>query len=253
MFIQQPNRQFIRALLVSEQRFTLFHFDRSGVQHSQQFDLSDNSARSQYLFVRLVVGLCSPHESDLGFDTTIQWKIEDGRKVSGTLKTCGDDGHDEITYKLADIDPIWSSFNIRGSCTTYWRVVDPQSGEKRLVKDSWRSGERVSEKTYLEKAKGLPGVVQMIHCEDNRAETKVFRGLTNTSDVPGNFHNRIAIRIVMENGGRLLKEFTSPKELVCAFRDAIAGPSSHSQQSKWFTDPDTFRSPAVVREQNCTS
>ncbi|KAJ2914322.1 hypothetical protein MD484_g6094, partial [Candolleomyces efflorescens] len=223
MFIQQPNRQFVRALLVSEQRFTLFHFDRSGVQHSQQFELSDDSTRSQYLFVRLVVGLCSPHESDLGFDSSIQWKIENGRKVSGTLKTCGGDDHGEMTYNLVDIDPIWSSFNIRGSCTRYWRVVDPQSGEKRLVKDSWRSEERVSEQTFLDHAKDLPGVVEMIYCEDNRAKTKDFRGFVNGSDVPESFCNLIAIRIIMRKGCRLLMEFSSPMELVCACRDAIAG------------------------------
>ncbi|KAJ2912078.1 hypothetical protein MD484_g8336, partial [Candolleomyces efflorescens] len=221
MFIQQPNRQFIRALLVSEQRFTLFHFDRSGVQHSQEFDLGNT--QSQYLFVRLVVGLCSPHESDLGFDSSIQWEIENGRKASGTLKTRGDDCNGEITYTLANVDPIWSSFSIRGSCTTYWRVIDPQSGEKRLVKDSWRREGRESEKTFLEKAKGLPGVVQMIHCEDNRAETKIFRGFIKGSDVPENFQNLIAIRIIMKNSGRLLIEFTSAQELVSAFQDAIAG------------------------------
>ncbi|KAJ2936679.1 hypothetical protein H1R20_g422, partial [Candolleomyces eurysporus] len=220
IFIQQPNRIFVRALLVTEQRFTLFHFDRSGIQHTEEFDL--HSEKTRHVFVRLVLGLCSLHESDLGIDTSIQWDIEGGRKVRGTLKTRSKN-KEEVIYDLAAIEPTWQSFDIRGSCTTYWSVVDPQSGEKLLVKDSWRSEERISERTYLEKAKDLPGVVQMISYEENRAETKNFRGIDNSSEVPVGFYSRISIRIVMKSEGKLIKDFTSPVELVCALRDAIAG------------------------------
>ena len=106
------------------------------------------------------------------------------------------------------------------------------------MKDSWRSEERVSEQTFLDHAKDLPGVVEMIYCEDNRAKTKDFRGFVSGSDVPESFCNLIAIRIIMRKGYRLLMEFSSPMELVCACRDAIAGQSLCSQPTNWFTDPD---------------
>jgi hypothetical protein len=189
-----------------------------------------HSKETRHIFIRLVLGLSSSDESELGLDVSIQWKIEEGRKVGGTLKTGSKPGGAEISYKLASVEPIWAPFNsqgpcILGPCATYWSVVDPQSGRKLLVKDAWRSEERVSEKTYLEKAKGVPGVIQMISCEENRGETRELGGFEGFIDTPPSFNNRISIRIVMDNEGRLIKDFTSPMEVVLALRDAIAGQS----------------------------
>jgi hypothetical protein len=187
-----------------------------------------HSKETRHIFIRLVLGLSSSDESELGLDTSIQWKIEEGRKVGGTLKTGGKPGAAEIVYKLASVEPIWAPFDshgpcIRGPCTTYWSVVDPQSGRQLLVKDAWRSEGRVSERTYLEKAKGVPGVIQIILCEENRGETGKLGGFEGFIETPPSFDNRISIRIVMDNEGRLIKDFTSPMEVVLALRDAIAG------------------------------
>ncbi|KAJ2913673.1 hypothetical protein MD484_g6739, partial [Candolleomyces efflorescens] len=224
IFIQQPNRMFVRSLLITEQRFRLFHFDRSGAMYTEEMDL--HSQDSRHIFVRLVLGLCSSDESELGLDDTIQWEIKDGWKIGGTLRAAGALGSAEVVYELANVDPIWAPFNSQGPCirgpgATYWSVIDPQSGKKLLVKDAWRSEARMSEITFLERAKDAAGVIQMISWEENRAETKNLRGFLGFIQMPASFDNRILIRIVMDSEGRLIKDFSSPIELILAFRDAI--------------------------------
>ncbi|RXW17157.1 hypothetical protein EST38_g8693 [Candolleomyces aberdarensis] len=226
IFIQQPNRRFVRALIITEQSFRLFHFDRSGVQFTRPINIHDKTGAST--FVRLVLGLSSLYESDAGLDTSIKWEIENGKKVSGTLSTRqpkdrskgGDKENTVITYSLANVEPTIPCYDIRGRGIVCWTVVDPENGETVLVRDLWRSGDRLSEDIYLQRAKGIPGMVQMISFECNREETKHIRGLNDPSAHP-EFRNRIAIRLVLNSGGRSIKHFKSPMELLCALRDAI--------------------------------
>lgn len=61
----------------------------------------------------------------------------------------------------------------------------------------------------------------MVSYEDNRTQTKDFRGDTSAF-ADGAFHNRTAIRIVMKAYGRSVEHFTSVVQILAAFRDAIA-------------------------------
>jgi hypothetical protein len=173
-----------------------------------------------HTFVRLVLGLSSPDESDIGLDDSIQWTTLNGRKVSGTLKTRGVD-NEFVVYPLTSTQPLFSNGNIRGRSTVCWSVRDPTTNEKLVVKDSWRSEERISEHLFLEDAVGISGVVQMVACEPDRCNTKSMRGLGNV--MPVGFRNRIETRIVMKAYGKSVKKYTSAKQLFCALRDAIAG------------------------------
>jgi hypothetical protein len=176
------------------------------------------------VFVRLVLGLCSvKEESDIGLDDSVEWKVVNGRKFSGTLKT-RDENDVEIIYPLADVKPTVLSYEICGRGITSWRVVDPTSSEILLVRDMWRSKSRLPEDFYLEKAKGKSGIVQMISFEYNREETAQFRNYGNSPHPLFPVHrNRIATRIVLDSHGKSIKHFKSPKELLMALRDAIAG------------------------------
>ncbi|KAJ2914086.1 hypothetical protein MD484_g6319, partial [Candolleomyces efflorescens] len=216
IFIQQPNRQFVRALLLTENSVRLFHFDRSGVMYTPFIDIH----KDPYTFIRLVVGLNSLDESALGLDTSIQWRVKGGRKVGGTLTAVTAD-NTKIKYQLSKVDPVATLHDIRGRATQCWEVSDPKTGVYYLVKDCWRAEDRVPEHVYLEDARGLPGVVQMISFESNRAETRHFRG-DNAIDYEG-FHNRVATRTVMDSYGPSIEEFRSVKELLYALRDAING------------------------------
>ncbi|KAJ2928037.1 hypothetical protein H1R20_g9046, partial [Candolleomyces eurysporus] len=216
LFIHQPNRRFVRVLFLTGQHLRLFHFDRSGAQYTPSIDINQDPN----VFVRLVLGLSSPNESDIGLDPSIQWRIENGRKVGGALITRGTDNA-EIVYPLLSVDPFFRRSNIRGRCTTCWRVSDPASGEELLVKDSWRAGHSISEYAHLQEALGIPGVVQMVSHEPDRGQTKGLRGFGNV--FPGDFENRMETRLVMKCYGDPIVEFTSAKQLLCALRDAIAG------------------------------
>ncbi|KAJ2936681.1 hypothetical protein H1R20_g420, partial [Candolleomyces eurysporus] len=216
IFIQQPNRRFVRLLILAGENFRLFHFDRSGVQYTPSINFHDDP----HTFVRVVLGLGSPDESDIGLDSSIQWTIENGQKVSGTLRTRNSEGQ-EVVYPLSRVEPFFFHGVIRGRATICWSVHDSVTGEELVVKDSWRDDDRVSEHVYLEDALGIPGVVQMVSCEPGRGQTKDLRGFGDT--IPTGFHNRVETRIVMKSYGKSVKYFTSAMQVVCALRDAIAG------------------------------
>ncbi|KAJ2914986.1 hypothetical protein MD484_g5414, partial [Candolleomyces efflorescens] len=196
IFIQQPNRRFVRALSITGRRLRLFHFDRAGAQYTPSINFDDDPRT----FVRLVLGISSPNEADIGLDTSIQWELQNGRKVSGTLSTRAADNTEKV-YTLVHVAPFFSRSSIGGRGTTCWTVYDSASGEKMIVKDAWRSDRRIAEDVHLQAAIGVSGVVQMV----------------------SSFENRIDTRVVMKHYGRSIIHFTSAKQLLCALRDAIAG------------------------------
>ncbi|KAJ2913154.1 hypothetical protein MD484_g7261, partial [Candolleomyces efflorescens] len=220
LFIQQPNRHFVRALIVTERSFRLFHFDRSGVQYTGELDI--HGPENAALFVRLVLGLCSLKECDIGLDESVEWKVVSGRKLSGTLRARGE--RDEIvTYSLANVDPTLFSYDLCGRGITSWQVVDPVTGEMLLVRDMWRSESRLSEDFYLELARGLPGIVQMVSFEFKRGETAQFRKYSGAPDPSSLGHNRIATRIILDTHGKSIQYFTSAIELLYALFDTVTG------------------------------
>ncbi|KAJ2912013.1 hypothetical protein MD484_g8401, partial [Candolleomyces efflorescens] len=216
IFIHQPNRKFVRALLLTEQKVRLYHFDRSGGFYTSEINIHEDP----HTFIRLVVGLNSLDQSEIGFDASIQWKIKDGRKVGGSLTTLKED-NTEITYTLSEVNPVITFFDIRGRGTQCWSVLHPTTGDKLLVKDCWKVDDRVPEYEHLDQLKGVQGIAQMLSFEPNRGETKHFRarGVTSHRD----FLNRVAIRIVLKSYGIPIVRFKTPTELLCALRDAIKG------------------------------
>ncbi|RXW12691.1 hypothetical protein EST38_g13162 [Candolleomyces aberdarensis] len=216
IFIQQPNRRFVRCLIITEQHVRLFHFDRSGAQYTPYFNYHDHP----HVFVRLILGLSSIDERVLGLDDSVQWTIGPaGVKTGGTLSTIGPD-NSTVKYQLIMDSKPFIRHSIRGRGTTCWPVRDSM-GNQLLVKDYWMSEGRVPEFEMLKLATGVPGVGQMVSYEDRRAETRDYRG--NVSVFGANiFNNRIAIRIVLKAYGASIDKFTSAKQLFSAFRDAIA-------------------------------
>ncbi|KAJ2925042.1 hypothetical protein H1R20_g12045, partial [Candolleomyces eurysporus] len=217
MFIKQPNRFFVRSLIVTENHARLFHFDRSGAQYTPFFNIHKEAAT----FIRLILGLCSLDEHVLGLDNTVQWTIgADGRRSGGTLKTIGPDKA-VVTFELLTEEEPFTRSSVRGRGTTCWPVRNAQ-GDRFIVKDHWVSGSRTPEFELLKEVVGLKGVCQMVSYEDNRAQTKDFRGDTGAFQ-DGAFHNRTAIRIVMKAYGPPIERFSTVEQFLAALRDAIAG------------------------------
>ncbi|KAJ3507186.1 hypothetical protein NMY22_g17006 [Coprinellus aureogranulatus] len=213
----QPNRFFIRGLVLSEETCRLVHFDRSGAQVSPAFDIHANPDR----FIRLVVGLSDPDERSIGIDDSIQWTIgSDGRKERGTLTYKAGRGPAQ-KYALISKDPI-AVHVIRGRATTCWAVRD-EEGNEFIVKDTWASAGRTPEYKHLKKAqeKGVEGVCQIVSYQASRGQTKDFRCATTITSV--HFFNRISSRIVMKAYGKHLQYFKTILQLLSAFHDAIVG------------------------------
>ncbi|RXW19745.1 hypothetical protein EST38_g6119 [Candolleomyces aberdarensis] len=187
MFIQQPNRFFVRSMLVTEHRSQLFHFDRSGAQYTPLFNIHDDPET----FIHLITALCATEERILGFDDSIQWRTEsNGARTSGTLSTVGPD--DTIaTYDLVIDEPPLVPRRLRGRGTTCWAVRNRRA-ERFIVKDYWVT-------------------------DDQMREFELLDGVKDDA-----FPNRTSVRIVMKAYGPTIEKFKSIEQLLAALRDAIA-------------------------------
>ncbi|KAF6755153.1 hypothetical protein DFP72DRAFT_1067880 [Ephemerocybe angulata] len=77
MYVQQPNRHFVRVLFMTETRLRLIEFNRGGVITTRFINYHDDPDT----LIRLIIGLSSPNEETIGMDITIRWKEENGRKI----------------------------------------------------------------------------------------------------------------------------------------------------------------------------
>lgn len=208
-------------MVVTELQAQIFHFDRSGVQYSRLFNIH----RKPEIFIRLILGLFTSQERLLGLDDSVQWTTSpDGTKASGFVRTVGPNTV-ATTYELVTGESPLVRGNLLGRGTTCWTVKNDR-GERLIIKDYWVADSpdesRPSEFDLLEEAKGLHGVCEMVSYEDNRAQTRDFRGDTSTF-TQSSFQNRRNIRIVMKAYGPSIENFTSIEQLLGGLRDAIAG------------------------------
>ncbi|KAF5341214.1 hypothetical protein D9611_006102 [Ephemerocybe angulata] len=216
IFFHQLNRLFCRSLLLTETRVRLLHCDRSGAYKTTAVNIHDDPCT----FVRLVLGLSSPHEAILGLDSTVQWTIKDGVKTAGTITTINE-SRKRVKYHLRMDEPHLVCRVVRSRGTVCWRARD-KTGKCIILKDAWRIDEQVPEYTFLERAKGVRGVTQMFAYEDDREQTKRLRpeGFNFESN---EFHNRTMSRVTMACYGSSLDQFTSQGQAIAALRDAIQG------------------------------
>jgi hypothetical protein len=219
IFIQQPNRKFVRTLIITEHNVRLIHFDRSGAKYTPFLNIHQDP----YTFVRLILGLSSHKDEVLGLDTNIQWTIKKGKKVAGTIKMV-DSNQKTIIYDLIDVHPVFHRAALRGRGTTCWHARDRKGSplDAVLIKDAWRVDDRASEHTLLENIRGVNGVAQMLHFCDGLAQTKDFRGNQIPSEPP-TFFNRVCLRVVLKQYGRSLRHFTSQTQAIGALRDTLGG------------------------------
>ncbi|RXW21340.1 hypothetical protein EST38_g4517 [Candolleomyces aberdarensis] len=214
IFIQQPNRTFVRSLVITEHYFHFYHFDRAGAQFVSYIDYHS----SPDAFVRIVIGLSSDDEEVLGLDTSVQWIIEDGRKTGGSVTVIDDKTNVRKTYSMVDIKPCFTRFTLSGRGTVCWVVWDSENERDLFIKDAWIPSWRPDpEHELLETALGLEGVVQMVACEGNRCETKDFRAAPEDCwQPPDTSRSRRYVRIVEECCGEDILNFGSEMELLCA-------------------------------------
>ncbi|KAF6760703.1 hypothetical protein DFP72DRAFT_1003338, partial [Ephemerocybe angulata] len=217
IYLRQPNRNFVRSLVVTENSVRMLHYDRSGFYLTPFINIHHNPRT----FIRLILGLSSPNETTLGFDTSIQWELDPatGAKVAGTIETTDSTGQSNV-YDLNMDRPPFSRGHILGRGTICWHATHHTTGAEVVIKDAWRPASKVSECDLLNAAQGLDGVVQMISFQDQCAETRAYRP---PGFVLGGFESRIKSRTVMRSYGKSIQYFTSRYQAISALRDALAG------------------------------
>ena len=219
IFIQQPNRRFVRTLVCTEHTFRLIHFDRSGAVTSPAYCINKHAA----LFVRLILGLTSHDEKDIGLDTNVRWEInEDGKKGKGTI-TVGN-----VVYEMVAEEGPFLRYAICGRGTTGWTVIDPKTKRRVIIKKYWRAEDRKSEADFLRVANdaGVKGVCRMY----NAVEGETTRDLRVVDIMPqpprSDVVHRQETTLVLEAYGGAIDTFTSPTQMLGGLRDAIEGKSS---------------------------
>ncbi|KAF6750617.1 hypothetical protein DFP72DRAFT_775513, partial [Ephemerocybe angulata] len=220
IFFSQPNRQFVRALIITETKFRLLHFDRSGAYVTRYLKIKEYPI----VFVRLVLALSSHNERLVGLDTSIQWTVgADGRKNAGTIRVRNSKlPNGASTYNLIMDEPPLIYNSIRGPGTIRWNATDA-NGNRVYVKDLWRAFGRSPEYKLLQEASDekVQGVLtDILAFEDKIAQTMDYRP---KDVVSSDFFNRIFSRLVMNAAGPSLSAFTSQLEAITALRDAIIG------------------------------
>ena len=220
IFIHQPNRWFVRGLILSQKRAQLVQFDRAGTQLSAFCDIHTDP----HIFVGMLLGLTTTADDRayLGLDDSLSWAHDrKGRKESGTLKTLSPQGLKVL--QLVDIHPILLHRHIRGSGTVCWKAKDTASKAVYLVKDSWSSKGRTPEWQLLIRAnnKGIKGVCKMAWYEKDVVDVSRFRCASTVND----FFHRTASRVVIEISGEELDKFKTKSQAIRALRDVIAGKS----------------------------
>ncbi|KAF6743498.1 hypothetical protein DFP72DRAFT_827668 [Ephemerocybe angulata] len=216
IFAHQPNRNFIRSLILTQSTARLVHCDHTGTYLTPPINIHDRP----HTFIRLILGLSSANESILGFDVSIQWTIHpvSGNKGVGTIEAL-DEENVMTSYTLGANEPPFIQA-ILGRGTTCWCATHPVNGERVVIKDSWRPDSRRSEGEFLDAARGIDGVVQVISYQDRCAETKDYRpSFTGETS----FENRVKSRAVLKRYGECIDHFTSRFQAIAAFRDVIVG------------------------------
>jgi Fungal protein kinase len=239
---EQPWHRFILAYSICADDLHAHYFDRSGLIIS----LPTPIHKFPICVTEAVATTALADPQYLGLDPTIHMCIPDCQGTHPSLAV-GAKGwvinNSGKTYSI--MDTLWKSqgFFCRG--TVCYRVRDPTNPDRKdyAMKDCWvPEAKRYHEVDVLERVKGIPNVVELVdHWDvmyDGEPDCTVrIRNCYQQFDPEDRddhrFCNRFHRRIVMTPCGEPLSDFSSRKELICAFRDFVVGEFSSVQHVKF--------------------
>ncbi|KAF8589552.1 hypothetical protein K439DRAFT_1657964 [Ramaria rubella] len=236
----RPFLLFSVGLLIFGSQFCVAIFDRDGVQFSPMCDMF----KDMEIFIRVVRRLtCDMSPVELGHDPSVRlladneaqkWQRaakEQGYPIDLAPKRGGPkekqlypayqvtmgNGQDSW-YTLGP--PIWSSLSLLGRGTSVWRVCDSEENEF-ILKNSWRSSERVGESTIYRsigtQVRGLAEYVSggdVVFPGDTQRVVSVLNLRDDTNGFTDGKETAILHRLLLNTVGRPLWEFRSPIELL---------------------------------------
>ncbi|CAA7264878.1 unnamed protein product [Cyclocybe aegerita] len=209
-FIASSNRVFIHILVIAGRKAKMLLFDREGCLMSRSFQNNDASGAKE--LVRCILLLCSRETQLLGFDASVHWH-QDCRYI----RTRDAEGK-AIYYRLLKPYPIFQHENIRCKGTTCYQAEGP-NGDICVLKDAWKDRGSPLEKEMLGFTKDakVQGVGEMVGSE-------VGWGLRNIREpFTHEVRDLVQLRITLKGYGKSIDNFESRKQLLYAFRDAVAG------------------------------
>ncbi|KAF6765518.1 hypothetical protein DFP72DRAFT_798204 [Ephemerocybe angulata] len=218
IFLCQPNRLFVRVLVITEKRVRLIQYDRAGALYTPLINYHDNP----HMLIRFVVGLASRYEDQLGLDTSVQWGTQGGRKTPVIITITDPFTGLPRVYTMLTVRPFINRADLCGRGTRMWDVTDKDGGDL-VLKDAWSTGAHGKpEHVYLAKAEGIEGVQRLVDYEDRtgrpNGEIRSFR----PASVWRPFTNKSFQRIVTPLYGSPIERFNDEAELLEALHDAIA-------------------------------
>ncbi|CAA7262392.1 unnamed protein product [Cyclocybe aegerita] len=210
-FMQQGNRHYVYSLVMTEKRAFLLQFDRNGLLRSKYINIHENPKD----FIYLILLISSPNCTTLGFDTTIYWRGD--KRYIETLNEKGQ----RVEYEILKSKPLFQRRTIRGRGTLCWLGRDPD-GKLRVIKDSWQAEGRGLESDLLQEVEGVQGIGQMVAFEPEKLTIAALRGMEG-KELPTGMADRLFRRIILRAYGQQIDKFTNRRQLLHAFRDAVAG------------------------------
>lgn len=223
----QPSRRFVYGFSLSRETFQLFLFDRSGPVQSSRVNIH----RDAKVFVGVVRLLSDPDLSTLGFDPAIFWDkneryVEVNFKVEECLKV--------MKFKIEHI--LFRARGLYGRGTVCWIVRDLKSGNRVVMKDSWRSKNCKEEVDILSSLKPGEhpeiGRLEILLVDDSFAEQPLSTASIRADQcvTAGIHNNRVFSRILLELRPSI-RHFQTGLQLLQGLRDAVQCANLSSESS----------------------
>ncbi|VCU40343.1 Bgt-51652 [Blumeria graminis f. sp. tritici] len=230
IFYSQPLRRFVHGFCLHKDHIEFWIIDRAGAYSSGEYDVLKN----QEMLVRGLSAYMLMSDEELGLDPVISYDDADRCFVTLTNDNSETEKHEVIPTPVARPETIVS----RGS--TCFKTKD----EKYLIKFSWGTGANDNEIKFLNRAKNVTGVIQMVssgklykvatHRKGVKfskdklwifiAKDQVFaRGKQETILNDEFYVKRRLTYVKLTPVGRLIHSAVSVREFVSGIRDAIIG------------------------------
>lgn len=234
----RPFQLFAYGLFICGVRFSVGLFDRSGIVLSPNMDITIPADLRN--FVHIIIRLLwemSP--VDLGADPTVQMlegetyyqpefprfrvTMGDGSTPASTVKTVG--------------PPLWLSYFLLGRGTSIWPALT-HTNTPVILKTAWHTPGRSAEATIYENIKELlaragvsyprgiakPSTGGDVTHDGDLLSVEALRNLVDLPLPPDNqVTNRVLHRVILQDYGKPLWQWTNVKELGLTLRDVVQG------------------------------
>ena len=237
----RPLMLFCVGILIFGTEFCVGIFDRDGVTFSPAYDMFQDTET----FIRVVRSLaCNLSIQELGFDPTVRVLTDmEAQKLTGNTggyphAVVPSGGNDHRMWCTIG-PPIWTSLSFLGRGTNIWLVreyvdgIDQEPllrGNDMIMKTAWRNSARTPESDiYMSIDQPLEGLAKFecggdIKFDGYPITVQNLRS-NPVRNVPpeGNFNPPTPIlhRLILGTVGRPLWEYTSDRDLLAGFRDAL--------------------------------